>query len=59
MNAVAKAASTIAVAHEHAERVEALDWERVSQDLDAQGSAHDRAASFSGGMRGDGRSVPQ
>ena len=34
MNAVAKA-----MPKRMAERVDALDWERVSQDLDAQGSA--------------------
>ena len=42
-----------------AERVEGLDWERVSQDLDAQGSAMDRTASLSGRMPGGGWTVSE
>jgi hypothetical protein len=39
MSARIKRAATITSAKDVAERVKALDWERVSQDLDAQGSA--------------------
>jgi uncharacterized protein len=39
MNAAAKSVAPMAWSKHIAERVKALDWERVSQDLDAQGSA--------------------
>jgi hypothetical protein len=39
MNATAKTVTPIAWAKSVAERVKRLDWERVSHDLDAQGSA--------------------
>jgi hypothetical protein len=39
MNAAAKTVSPIASSKNIAEQVKAIDWERVSQDLDAQGSA--------------------
>jgi hypothetical protein len=39
MNARIKRAPIITSAKDIAERVQALDWEPVSQDLDAQGSA--------------------
>ena len=39
MNAAAKTVTSIAPSKSVAERVEKLDWECVSQDLDAQGSA--------------------
>jgi uncharacterized protein len=39
MNAAAKTVTSIAPSKSVAERVEKLDWERVSQDLDAQGNA--------------------
>lgn len=39
MNTAAKAETTLASSMRIAERVKALDWERISQDLDAQGNA--------------------
>lgn len=39
MNTAAKAETTLASSKRIAERVKALDWERISQDLDAQGNA--------------------
>jgi hypothetical protein len=39
MNARLKAVTAIAPARDIAQRVTSVDWERVSQDLDAQGSA--------------------
>jgi uncharacterized protein len=39
MNAAAKTVTSLACAKSAAERVKTCDWERVSQDLDAQGSA--------------------
>src|SRR5215475_3012956 len=39
MHALVKEAQPITAAEDTAGRVKALEWERVSQDLDAQGSA--------------------
>ena len=39
MNAPDRNAAAIAPARDLAKRVRSIDWERVSQDLDAQGNA--------------------
>ncbi len=57
MNAAAKTVTPIASSKSTATRVKTIDWERVSKDLEAQGSAAIEGASFSGRMPGIGRTV--